>query len=94
MELLIKDLMVNRMKNPLGQTIGDAPRLNWIVEAHGTSRGMQTHVEIALDKQFRTLIFDSSWREDINGISYKPGHGNPFAKNAILLAGAGKASVR
>lgn len=72
MGIAIRDLLVNRIKNPLGFALGGIPRLNWIVEAQGSPQGMRTRVEIAMDAQFSASVFNSGFQENLSGISYTP----------------------
>ncbi len=72
MGIIIRDLLVNRIENPLGFDLGAAPRLNWIVEGQGDAQSLQTCVEIALDEGFASVLYESGFQEALSGISFTP----------------------
>ncbi len=80
MALIIKDLFVNRLHNPLGHELYGIPRLNWTVEADGPARGMLTRVLIARDAGFSAPVFDSGLQEAIDGIAYTPAMEQPLPR--------------
>ncbi|MFH1511852.1 MAG: family 78 glycoside hydrolase catalytic domain, partial [Bacillota bacterium] len=71
MDIAIRDLMVNRIHNPLGYDLGQMPRLNWVIEAQGAKK-LQTRVLVAIDPQLASPVFDSGFLENLSGISYTP----------------------
>ena len=72
MQTVVKDLLVNRIHNPLGHDISQSPRLNWIIESSVPAQELFTRVQVALDDQFAALLYDSGFRKDLDGISFSP----------------------
>jgi alpha-L-rhamnosidase len=72
MGIVIKDLLVNRVHNPLGFELYGVPRLNWTADAQGGAQGMRTRVMISVYENFTTPTFDSGFQENVSGVSYTP----------------------
>jgi len=72
MNCIIKDLLVNRVQNPLGFELYGTPRLNWVVDAQGSAQELRTRVLVAVNGDFASPVFDSGFSETISGISYAP----------------------
>ena len=80
MAFIIRDLLVNRLQNPLGHELYGIPRLSWTVEANGPAQGMRTRVQIAGDADFTMPVFDSGLQEGISGIAYTPAMERPLPR--------------
>ncbi len=72
MKTVVKELLVNRIHNPLGHEISQSPRLNWIIESSVPPQELFTRVQVALDEQFTSTLFDSGYQKDLCGISFAP----------------------
>lgn len=68
--MIISHLKVNRLYNPLGFELGDKPKLSWIVESDKAKRQLAAQVQVALDSDFKEIIFDSGKRSDIESSCY------------------------
>ncbi len=67
--MAIVNLLTNRLTNPLGHALGDAPRLSWVVEADGEC-AKTSRVEVSMTPDFEKLAFDSGRRADIDSVCY------------------------
>ncbi len=72
MNISIQHLLVNRLHNPLGFSLGETPRLNWIIQSSYAADTMQTRVVVATDPEFKSTVFDSGFLQDLSGISFTP----------------------
>ena len=66
----IFNLMTNRIKNPLGFSFSNNARLSWMVESESAKRQVAAQIEVSTEIDFRSLIFDSGKRTDIDSICY------------------------
>jgi len=65
----VTELLTNRIENPLGFQLGEAPRLSWLVDA-ANGDDIRTRVEVAADDEFSGLLHDSGFCENIDSIGY------------------------
>jgi len=63
-------MLTNRMRNPLGIELGPVPRLSWVIEAEKEDAAgkLTSRIQIALDEQLNTLVWDSGFRDDLDSI--------------------------
>ena len=66
----ITGLKTNRLTNPLGYMMKKA-RISYIVEETAARKQEAAQVLVALDPEFRTVLFDSGRSEEIDSISYE-----------------------
>src|SRR5690554_187475 len=67
----VYNLRTNHIKNPLGFKL-DNLSLSWITKDNRSDFQEAAQVEIALDRDFNNIIFDSGKKEDIDSFSYVP----------------------
>lgn len=69
----ITNLRTNQIASPLGFQL-DRLSLSWVTEVEKKKSTFQTaaQVQIATDKNFAKIIFDSGKKEDINSLAYHP----------------------
>ena len=72
MNISIQNLLVNRLHNPLGFSLGKTPRLNWIIQSSYAADDIQTCVVVATDPEFKSTVFDSGFLQNLSGISFTP----------------------
>ncbi|HEX3075246.1 MAG TPA: family 78 glycoside hydrolase catalytic domain [Lachnospiraceae bacterium] len=65
----ITSMKCNRIENPIGYTL-DKPRLSWITEGEGATTQIGCQVQVAEDKAFLNILFDSGKKDDIDSISF------------------------
>jgi len=69
--MIIHNLKTNHITNPLGFTLG-TPRLSWVTEKNGSQAKKQSaaRVEVAGDKRFDKIVFDSGMKSDIDSLAF------------------------
>jgi alpha-L-rhamnosidase len=71
MKMKITKLRTNHVENPLGYQLNKV-RLSWITESEQDQYQTAARLEIALDKSFEQIVFDSGKKEEIDSLSFMP----------------------
>ena len=66
----ITRMKCNRISNPLGFYLGQ-PRLSWVTEAPGAKLQTAARVQVAADKDFGQILYDSGRRDDIDSLGFR-----------------------
>ena len=61
-------LRVSHLEKPLGVWL-EKPEVSWIVEESTGKKQESARIEVSLDEEFGTLVYDSKRREDISSLS-------------------------
>lgn len=69
--MIITKLKTNRITNPLGFSLGDRPRLSYVVTHTDAKKQTAARYEVALDQAFSSVVFDSGKRADIDSLSFE-----------------------
>ncbi|MBO9600490.1 MAG: alfa-L-rhamnosidase RamA, partial [Cohnella sp.] len=69
--MIITKLKTNRISNPLGFSLGDRPRLSYVVKDTDAKRQTAARYEVAMDEAFSSVVFDSGKRADIDSLSFE-----------------------
>ena len=64
----IGHLRVSHLEKPLGFWL-EKPEVSWIVEESTGKKQESARIEVSLDEEFGTLVYDSKRREDISSLS-------------------------
>ena len=56
--MILRQLMTNRIENPLGFDLGE-PSLSWIVDETEAKAQRWARVEVAADPDFKNILMDS-----------------------------------
>lgn len=65
--MIIDQLRTNHIENPLGFMI-ENPVFSWVVEQSTGTKQKEAKIQIALDIDFNTIIYDSGYRQDLNSL--------------------------
>ncbi|MBE5966524.1 MAG: alfa-L-rhamnosidase RamA [Lachnospiraceae bacterium] len=65
----IVDMKCNHVVNPLGYSLGK-PQLSWITEVEGAAVQEACQIQVAQEKDFIHLLYDSGKREDMDSIGF------------------------
>ena len=65
----IEQLKVNRICNPLGYNF-DSVSLSYVVSSELSTKQSEARVEVSLEPEFGSLLFDSGFRHDINSTAF------------------------
>lgn len=68
--VIIKNLKTNRITNPLGFDLG-TPRLSWITQSNYAKKQEAAQIQVALDTEFKHMVFDTGISSNIDSISYE-----------------------
>ncbi|WP_128103507.1 alpha-L-rhamnosidase [Paenibacillus sp. DCT19] len=69
--MIITKLKTNRIMNPLGFSLGDWPRLSYVVTCTDAKKQTAARYEVALAEDFSSIIFDSGKQTDIDSLSFE-----------------------
>ncbi|MDI4647102.1 alpha-L-rhamnosidase [Cohnella hashimotonis] len=69
--MIITRLKTNRVVEPLGFTLGEHPRLSYVVEDTTAKKQTAARYEVALDTAFANVIYDSGKRADIDSLAFE-----------------------
>lgn len=69
--MFITKLKTNRIYNPLGFSLGERPRLSYVVGGTNAKKQTAARYEVALDEAFASVVFDSGKRSDIDSLAFE-----------------------
>lgn len=72
--MIITRLKTNRITSPLGFSLGERPRLSYVVTETDAKKQIAARYVVALDEAFASIVYDSGRSSDIDSLAFELPH--------------------